>query len=82
MSNENYYNILYFENNNIDPKQFFAEKRRLEENSQANRNKKKDINNIKKYFIFCDYISQKFYKNINQFPLFFQIIYILISLLF
>ena len=46
--NENNYNILYFENNGIDPKQFFAEKRRLEKISKANPNENKEINNIKK----------------------------------
>ena len=55
MSNEN---LLYFLNNDIDPKKYFAEKRRLEENRQANRNKKKDINNIKKIDNISYYSSE------------------------
>ena len=46
--NENNYNLLYFENNDIDPRQFFAEQRRLAQIGQANPNENKGMGGVKK----------------------------------
>ena len=40
-------NLLYFENNNINPRKYFAEKRSVDQINQKSPDKNKEINNIK-----------------------------------